>query len=84
MGRKLADANIVTSPQLLPSEPRGNVRNPKGIRLGTQELTRLGMKEAEMDTIAGFMADVMVEGKDPFTVAKSVAAFRESYLEPIF
>ena len=84
IGRKLADANIITSPQLLPNEPREHVRNPKGIRLGTQELTRLGMKEPEMDKVAGFMAAVMVENQNPWEVASQVAEFRSAFDGPYF
>jgi len=84
IGRKLADANIITSPQLLPSEPRGNVRNPKGIRLGTQELTRLGMKEPDMETVAGFMADVMVKNRNSLEVASEVSEFRARFEGPYF
>lgn len=84
MGRKLADANIITSPQLLPSEPRGNVRNPKGIRLGTQELTRLGMKEADMNTVASLMASVMVKDRNPLEVASEVSEFRKRFDGPYF
>lgn len=84
IGRKLADANIITSPQLLPSEPRGKVRNPKGIRLGTQELTRLGMKEKEMETVASLMAEVMVKDKDPLKVASKVSEFRSRFQDPYF
>ena len=84
IGRKLADANIITSPQLLPGEPRENVRNPKGIRLGTQELTRLGMKETDMETVAGFMADVMVRNRSPLEVASEVSEFRARFEGPYF
>ena len=84
VGRKLADANIITSPQLLPSEPRENVRNPKGIRLGTQELTRLGMKEAEMEIVARLMAGVIVHDRNPFDVAEEVAEFRSKFEGPYF
>lgn len=84
VGRKLADANIITSPQLLPSEPRENVRNPKGIRLGTQELTRLGMKETDMETVARLMAAVVVHDRNPFEVAEEVAEFRSKFEGPYF
>ena len=84
MGRRLADANIISSPQLLPSEPRGNVRNPKGIRLGTQELTRLGMKEADMNTVASLMASVMVKDRNPLEVASEVSEFRARFDGPYF
>ena len=83
-GRILADANILTSPQLLPSEPPENVRDPRGIRIGTQELTRLGMKEAEMEAVAGFMAEVLIDKKDTQEIGEKVAKFREKFPEPMF
>ena len=83
-GSRLADANIIVSPQLMPSEPRKDVRNPRGIRLGTQELTRLGMKEPEMAITAGFIADVLVQGKDPARVAADVVEFRKAFAGPLF
>lgn len=83
-GQLLEDAYIITSPQLLPWEPRNVVRNPLGIRLGTQEVTRNGMKESDMETIAGFMAEVVLERKDPKAVAARVEAFRKSFTEPMY
>ncbi len=82
--RMLADANILTSPQLLPSEPPENVGNPRGLRLGTQEVTRLGMKEAEMETAAGFIADVLLNQVAPQKVGEAVAEFRKNFSKPWF
>lgn len=83
-GALLADANVIVSPQLMPREARKDVRNPRGIRLGTQELTRLGMKEPEMAVAADFIADVLVERKEPATVAPKVAEFRKQFPGPLF
>ena len=83
-GQLLEDAYIITSPQLLPWEPRNVVRNPLGIRLGTQEVTRNGMKEKDMVTIADFMADVVLARKNPREVAEKVEAFRRSFKEPMY
>ena len=48
VARHLKDNNIILNMNLLPHEPLENVANPAGIRLGVQEMTRFGMKEAEM------------------------------------
>ena len=40
---------------LLPGEPAKNALDPRGIRLGVQEMTRYGMGPDEMDEIAEFM-----------------------------
>ena len=47
--------------------------------MGTIEVTRLGMGEAEMETIADFIARVLVEKAPVEQVAKDVVAFRQPY-----
>ncbi|MBN1451346.1 MAG: hypothetical protein JW963_10060 [Anaerolineales bacterium] len=44
--------------------------------MGTLEVTRLGMNESDMQTIADFMARVLVEKEDPESVGKDVVDFR--------
>jgi glycine hydroxymethyltransferase len=48
-----------------------------GVRVGTPAVTTRGMKEAEMDQIAGFIRDVLTDPQNE----KSVAAIRERVLE---
>ena len=47
VARHLKDNNIILNMNLLPFESLDQVSNPAGIRLGVQEMTRFGMKEAE-------------------------------------
>ena len=61
---------------LLPFESLDMVNNPAGIRLGSQEMTRVGMKEEEMKQIAEFFARCLIEGK---FVGDDVKAFRSQY-----
>ena len=49
---------------------------PSGLRMGTIEVTRLGMNEKDMETIAGFIARVLVKNEDPETVGGDVMDFR--------
>jgi glycine hydroxymethyltransferase len=53
--------------------------HPGGIRLGTSEVTRLGMKEPEMEQIASFIKSVIVDNKDTKDIAKQIAEFRKTY-----
>src|SRR3989454_698625 len=55
----LEKANIITNKNLLPWDT-SSVK-PSGIRLGTQELTRLGMREPEMDEVADLFARIAVK-----------------------
>ncbi|MHA1735314.1 MAG: serine hydroxymethyltransferase, partial [Candidatus Thorarchaeota archaeon] len=78
---ELEKANIVINRNLLPwDKKRGrDYKTPGGIRLGTSEMTRLGMKESEMDAIAEFMTRVVMKGEDVRKVAEDVAEFRKDF-----
>jgi len=77
----LEKANIITNKNLLPWDPVENSDNPSGMRLGTQEMTRVGMKESEMEYIAELFKKVIIDKKDPEEVKKEVSEFREDYQE---
>lgn len=76
---KLAAANIITNKNLIPSDRPEDWDNPSGLRLGTTEVTRLGMGQAHMETVADFIARVLVNGEKPESVARDVVDFRASY-----
>src|SRR5216684_2068165 len=74
--QNLSLANVITNKNLLPQDRPEDWDNPGGLRLGTTEVTRLGMGEAEMDTIAGFIASILIEKRRPDALVADVAAFR--------
>ncbi|MEM4869713.1 MAG: serine hydroxymethyltransferase [Desulfurococcaceae archaeon] len=55
----LEEANIIVNKNMLPFDRPEDVKDPSGLRLGTQELTRWGMREEEMKEIARFMRMVL-------------------------
>jgi glycine hydroxymethyltransferase len=75
----LARANIVTNKNLLPGDTPQDWARPRGLRMGTIEVTRFGMHEQDMDIIAEFIARVLVEKQSPDTVVEDVIAFRQGY-----
>jgi glycine hydroxymethyltransferase len=79
--QRLERANIILNRNLLPWDIREgrHYKNPGGIRLGTSEVTRLGMKEGEMEEIAEFIKRVVIDGEKPEMVARDVAEFRKDY-----
>ena len=79
VAQRLAKANIITNKNLIPSDKPQDWNHPGGLRIGTTEITRLGMKEQEMETIADFMARILVEQEAPKEVVDDVVAFREPY-----
>lgn len=77
--QRLADANIITNKNLLPSDQPADWDRPGGLRIGTIEVTRLGMSEPEMGRIADWIAQVLIERVDPAVVMREVVAFREQF-----
>ncbi|MEM3095810.1 MAG: serine hydroxymethyltransferase, partial [Nitrososphaerota archaeon] len=78
---KLEKAGIIVNRNLIPKDYilKTDHRRPSGIRLGSQEVTRLGMGESEMKYIAELITDVIVREKDPLSVARDVEEFRGQF-----
>ncbi len=77
----LEKANIIVNRQLIPGDIKAgrNYFHPGGIRLGVSEITRLGMKENEMQEIASYIKQVVIDKKDSKTVLSKVRTFRKEY-----
>ncbi len=78
VAERLKHHDIICNRNQLPHDPPKKVRNPSGIRLGVQEMTRFGMKEAEMEEIARIMKDCVIGAKD---VKGEVNAFRSRWVD---
>lgn len=65
--------NIILNKNLLSWDK--NAQDPSGIRIGTQEMTRYGMKESEMEKIAS-MIDESIKGKN---VKREVKVLRNDF-----
>jgi glycine hydroxymethyltransferase len=79
VAHRLARANIITNKNLIPSDQPTDWDRPGGLRMGTIEVTRLGMREREMDQIADFIARVLVDHVEPSAIVDDVTAFREPF-----
>ena len=77
VAKTLEEANIILNKNLLPwdSDP---VR-PHGVRIGSQELTRLGMKEAQMVEVAELISRVVVKQEPPEKVKPDVVELKRQY-----
>jgi glycine/serine hydroxymethyltransferase len=76
IARRLEDNNIVVNYQALPDDE--TFLESSGLRLGVQEMTRFGMKAADFDRLAGYIADCVIRNKP---VKAEVAAFRKNFLD---
>jgi len=77
----LEKANIIVNRQLIPGDLKAgrHYMHPGGIRLGTSEITRLGMKESEMKEIASLLKQVVVDKKDAGEIAARVKEFKTDF-----
>jgi glycine hydroxymethyltransferase len=75
----LAAANIVTNKNLLPCDRAEDWDRPSGLRIGTTEVTRLGMREPEMARIAELIADVLVRGRPAEAVQRDAIDLRAGF-----
>jgi glycine hydroxymethyltransferase len=77
----LEKANIIINRNLLPWDIKEgrHFMHPGGIRLGTSEITRLGMKESEMPEIAEFIKRVVIDKENVEKVKQDVAEFRKNF-----
>ena len=60
--RLLDIAGVVTNRNTIPGDK--DPLNPSGLRLGSPEITRLGMKEGEMEIIAQFYERALLKKED--------------------
>lgn len=83
--RLLESANIIVNRNLLPWDLRApnnrHYMNPGGLRLGTSEITRLGMGKSEMIDIAEFFKKIIIDKKDPKKVRGDISDFKKDFQE---
>jgi len=77
VAKDLEASNIILNKNLLPWDT--NPLRPCGIRIGSQELTRLGMKEKQMTEVAELVARVVVKGESSDKVKPDVVNFKRQF-----
>lgn len=77
-GKRLATAGVRSTTVVLPSSGRS------GLRLGVQELTRMGMGADAMEAVASILGRVLVEGADPDVVGAQVTSLVADYQQVCF
>ncbi|PTD94620.1 serine hydroxymethyltransferase [archaeon SCG-AAA382B04] len=79
IAQKMEDSNIIANKNLLPWDEENNTHQPSGIRLGVQELTRIGMKESEMKKVAEIISDIIKSNKSINKIKKEVKALKKDF-----
>jgi len=73
----LEEAGIITNMNMLPGDTKA--MSPSGLRLGVQELTRVGFTADEMSDVASLYARVLLRGEDPNSVKANVHELKSTH-----
>jgi glycine hydroxymethyltransferase len=77
VAKRLADAGLVANKNLLPGDK--SPKQPGGVRLGTPEVTRVGMQEREMGAIAELFDDLLHKGRSAEEVRGRAAELKRGF-----
>lgn len=73
----LEKSGIITNMNMLPGDTKA--LSPSGLRLGTPELTRLGMSKYDMKDIASFFSRALIKKEDPKNIKSDIKEFKSNF-----
>lgn len=79
VSKSLEAANIFVNPYPLPYDSDSDLENPSGMRLGVQEMTRMGMNESDMVHIGELMKQLLLNNSTPEKIRKEVADLKSHF-----
>ena len=74
---RLEESGIITNMNMLPGDTKA--LSPSGLRLGTPELTRVGMGVDEMQDVARFFSRALIKLEEPAQIKKDVKDFKSEF-----
>jgi len=75
--KTLEDVGIITNMNMLPGDTKA--LTPSGLRLGVQELTRVGMGKNEMAEVAKLFARALIDNEDLNRVKQDVTSLKSNF-----
>ena len=75
--KTLEDVGIITNMNMLPGDTKA--LTPSGLRLGVQELTRVGMGKNEMAEVAKLFARALIDNEDLKRVKQDVTTLKSNF-----
>ncbi len=79
--KELEEANIIVNRNLIPGDIKSgkHFKNPSGIRIGVQEITRLGMGTSQMQEIADLLYRSLIKKEDKNITKKRVKELKARF-----
>lgn len=81
IAQNFESANMIINKNLLPWDSLEHTKDPSGIRIGVQEITRFGMKEGEMEEIAELMKKIAIDGSAAEKIKNDVVELKRNFTE---
>ncbi len=76
----LENCNLICNKMALPMDSHHDAtKNPSGLRLGVQEMTRFGMRERDMKMISAFFRDALIDNVNLEKIKKDVIEYRKAF-----
>jgi aminomethyltransferase len=76
VAERLEHNNIIVNYQSIPYDE--GFSSSSALRMGVQEMTRFGMKEKDLEELAGYMKEVILDCKD---IGEQISRFRGNFTE---
>jgi glycine hydroxymethyltransferase len=81
---KLEEANIIVNKNLLPYDDPNDKKNPSGLRIGFQDVTRRGFKENDIKHLCDLMVNIIKGRKAPSDAKKDAVTLRQNFKDIIY
>lgn len=75
----LERANIIVNKNLLPWDSLEHTKDPSGLRIGVQEMTRHGLKGGEMDEVAELIKKTAIDKASTEKIKKEVIELKKNF-----
>ncbi len=79
VAEKLEAANIILNKNILPYDDQRNRKDPSGIRIGFQDVTRRGFRRGDIEYLCDLMLDVIKGRRKPSEVKEDVITFKREF-----
>lgn len=75
--KRLENCNIIVNRNLLPGDK--SFKTPSGFRFGTPEVTRIGMKEKDMEQISDYIRRIIFKNENDSLIKNEIIKFRKQF-----
>jgi len=84
VAQDLEDANIILNKNLLPYNNQNDRDNPSGLRIGFQDVTRRGFKEADIKHLCDLIINIIKDKKKPLEIKENILELKKEFNQVLY